>query len=58
MRDGKASFGYPEKQRVTYHDPCHLGRHSEVYEAPRRVIESVENVELAEMDTNMVQEEE
>ncbi|MHA2005306.1 MAG: (Fe-S)-binding protein, partial [Candidatus Thorarchaeota archaeon] len=52
VRDGKASFGYPEKQRVTYHDPCHLGRHSEVYEAPRRVIESVENVELAEMDTN------
>ena len=52
VRDGKASFEYPKKMRVTYHDPCHLGRHSEVYEAPRRVIESVANVELLEMDTN------
>lgn len=52
VRDGKASFEYPDRMRVTYHDPCHLGRHSEVYEAPRRVIESVINVELVEMDTN------
>lgn len=52
VREGKAFFEYPEKIRVTYHDPCHLGRHSEVYEAPRRVIESVGNVELVEMQTN------
>ncbi|MHA2142408.1 MAG: (Fe-S)-binding protein [Candidatus Thorarchaeota archaeon] len=52
VREGKVSFEYPEKRRVTYHDPCHLGRHSEVYEAPRRVIESVANVKLVEMNTN------
>jgi heterodisulfide reductase subunit D len=52
MREGEVSFEYPENQRVTYHDPCHLGRHSEVYEAPRRVIESIGNVELVEMVTN------
>jgi heterodisulfide reductase subunit D len=52
VREGEASFEYRERQRVTYHDPCHLGRHSEVYEAPRRVIESVGNVELIEMVTN------
>lgn len=26
---------------VTYHDPCHLGRNSGIYEQPRRVIESI-----------------
>ena len=49
---GIASFESKDKLKVTYHDPCHLGRHSEVYEAPRRVIESIGNVELIEMATN------
>jgi Fe-S oxidoreductase len=49
---GNTSFEIDDKIRVTYHDPCHLGRHSEVYEAPRRVIEAVDNVELVEMKTN------
>jgi heterodisulfide reductase subunit D len=52
IEEGKASFKLDKPIRVTYHDPCHLGRHSEVYEAPRRVIESVGNVELVEMETN------
>ncbi|MFX1369350.1 MAG: (Fe-S)-binding protein [Promethearchaeota archaeon] len=52
VRNEKVAFELPEPVRVTYHDPCHLGRHSEVYEAPRRVIQSVTNVELVEMETN------
>jgi Fe-S oxidoreductase len=35
---------------VTYHDPCHLGRHNKIYEQPRQVIEAI--CRLKEMKTN------
>ena len=42
--DGTAA---PEK--VTYHDPCFLGRHNKIYTAPRQIMEHVPGVEAVEM---------
>jgi len=35
---------------VTYHDPCRLGRQMEIYDEPRNLVNSVEGVELVEME--------
>ncbi|MCK5303427.1 MAG: hypothetical protein KAJ96_09825, partial [Candidatus Thorarchaeota archaeon] len=37
---------------VTFHDSCHLGRHSGVYEQPREIIERVSKSVLVEMERN------
>ncbi len=38
--------------KVTYHDPCRLGRFAGIYEAPREIINAIPGVELVEMERN------
>ncbi|HME54164.1 MAG TPA: (Fe-S)-binding protein [Candidatus Lokiarchaeia archaeon] len=37
---------------ITYHDPCHLGRHARIFDAPRRVIEAINQSGVKEMRRN------
>jgi Fe-S oxidoreductase len=38
-----------DAKKVTFHDPCYLGRHNGIFEEPRRLLTKLEGLELVEM---------
>ena len=53
VADGRLSLeGASLEERVTYHDSCYLGRHNDVYLAPRKVIGSLAGIDIVEMPRN------
>ena len=52
IKEKKLPLNNEFNAKVTYHDPCHLGRHSKVYEAPRDVLKKIKGIDFVEMEKN------
>ncbi|HWJ11610.1 MAG TPA: (Fe-S)-binding protein, partial [Nocardioides sp.] len=56
VREGKltpvATGAGAHDRKITYHDPCFLGRHNQVYTPPRDLLEILPGAEFAEMERN------
>ena len=49
LRQGRLRPTQPVPGRITYHDPCYLGRYNQVFDAPRGVLMALDGLELVEM---------
>lgn len=46
---GRIELKKTYEKKVTYHDPCYMGRHNDIYEEPRDVLKKIPGLELVEM---------
>ena len=49
INEGRLKPTKEYNKQVTYHDPCYLGRHNQIYDEPREALKSIPGLELSEM---------
>jgi len=49
LKEGRLKPNREIKRKVTYHDPCYLGRHNGIYDEPRDILHALPGIELVEM---------
>ena len=47
---GKLSFRREVRKKVTYHDPCFLGKHNQIYDEPRYILQQLPGLEFEDLD--------
>ncbi len=52
IKDGRLKLKYPVNKKVTFHDPCFLGRYNGMYDLPREILQLIPGLELVEMPRN------
>ncbi len=49
INEGRLQISKDYEKKVTYHDPCYLGRHNGIYDIPREILKKIPGLELYEM---------